>query len=167
MSALIKKYTPYFQFAAVVVTVALGVHSMMEKFLENTGPCLEVTDKRIFFTQGSSGRWDIDFSINLYRDDCVPGDKYLKLEDEDGFLYDIEVSAFKLAQTRHNIDHGKTNLPPGEYDLALTFFLANAEDHEMLIGKKVKLVGTITQQCPDGLKVAIFPETPKLVFEYN
>jgi|SRR6056300_140160 len=163
MNTLIKKYTPYFQFAAVVITIALGVHSLMEKLLADTGPAVTIYSESVHFKKQEHNKWYLGFSINLHRDDCVVSDKILKVEDADGFQYDVFSSNYRLANTDQSLPYGKKVLRKGKYDLYVVFYLED-DDHAKVKGKPVKFTGTFTHQCPEGQQLTVLPDHDNMTF---
>jgi hypothetical protein len=154
---MIKKYLPYFQFAAVVMTIVLGMHTALDRLLSETGPVIRfIPDTNKVTKQGNMYR--IDFTVMLLREDCSVAARDIYIEDELGLRFPIQATSYMPAETERMKDFDPMKgLKKGYVDLYAMFSIPDTTLKEIK-GKSVHLGGNISYQCPEGAMTVFLPQ---------
>lgn len=154
----IKQYLPYFQFAAVVMTIVLGMHTALDRFLSESGPVIRfMPETNKVVRQG--GVYRIDFSVMLLREDCAVAGRDLYVEDPMGLRFPVQATSYMPAETERMKDFDPAKgLKKGQVDLYAMFTITEVAQKE-LRDMEVKLGGNISYQCPEGAMTIFLPQT--------
>lgn len=149
---VIKKYLPYFQFSAVVLTIVLGVHTALERFVSPHGSVIDFDEKsfRIELENAATRTYQMHFDRKKNRDDCPLSEFKAAVISKDGFTYEVKTSIGKTA------GHSNTNSNHIMYMFVVP--------PEVPAGDTV-FTGVLVYGCKEGLQTIYYPNAPGLTFE--
>lgn len=146
LPSFIKDKLPFFQFAAVVLTIGLGGHKVLEEFSSPEGPVLEF-DKSQF--KVSSGSADKPFRVVAYRakyrDDCSFKSFNIWVIDAERYRHDMRTTTGKSV--------GKAT----EKFEGFAYFMNFPNPNVVAVGKAT-LEAVLVYECPEGQKIHSYPD---------
>lgn len=151
--SIIKTYLPYFQFSAVVITIVMGLHTGLERFIKKDPNPIEFNVHSFSIQSvnkaGHETHRSVKFTYKKMRDDCTWMSQDLSVEDHLGFRH--EAVGTKL---KHIDEDRKDNIQHAEFH-----FIAPVH-----VKGVVKLTGNNVFKCREGDIVVEFPEVKGLQF---
>lgn len=162
MRESIKKYLPYFQFGAVVVTIVLGVHTALDRFVKPSGVPVRFIEDSFSVTpvhkHGHEGHWEVKYKKFHPRKDCKVVEEVNYIVDSAGFKYEVKTTVKKSADGQPVVNLKEIN------EFAFHFAIHD-EDAKEAIKQGVNRFGTTKVfKCTDGDQVIEFPQVPGLMF---
>lgn len=152
-SDFIKRHLPKFQFAAVIITIGLGGHTVYDRFFRDPGPVLVWDPNGFSITPTTNySSFQVAASRKKHRDDCPLRSFDAHIIDRDGYVHQITTSA--------NRSVGKTSEGYENFQ-----FLIKINDLESVPGGPARLRGILVYECKEGQQIIEYPETDKLTLE--
>jgi len=152
MNELIKKYLPYCQFGAVVLTIVLGIHTGMDRFLAPKGPVVAF-DANSFLIEPKLNEhrtFLMHFNRKKLRDDCALNEFRASVLSDSGFTYEVKTTVGKSVEVKS----------AGFESINYFFYVPN----EVPKGT-TKFSGLLIYSCKEGIQTIYYPNSDKLTFE--
>jgi hypothetical protein len=149
----IKRHLPKFQFAAVIITIGLGGHTVYDRFFRDPGPVLSWDPNGFAITPTTNySSFQVAASRKKHREDCPLRSFDANIIDRDGFVHQITTSA--------NRSVGKTSQGFENFQ-----FLIKINDLESVPSGPARLRGILVYECKEGQQIIEYPDTDKLTLE--
>lgn len=150
----LKEHLPKLQFVAVVITIALGTHTVYDRFLRGTTPVLLWDESGFSVRPGPAPHtWQVTVARRKLRNDCPLKSFDAGIIDADGFAHSVVNSANRTVGLSSD---GKVE----------TFsWVMRMTNHDSVAAGKARLTGTLVYECREGQQVIDYPRTHRLEFE--
>jgi hypothetical protein len=154
LSDTIREHLPKLQFVAVAMTIALGSHTVYDRFLRNQKPVIVWENSGFSIIPGPTPHtWNVTVSRRKFRDDCPLRSFDVSVVDSEGFSH--------VASSSTNRSIGISADGKAERFR----WIMKIADPSTVANGRARLVGTLVYECREGQQVIEYPRSPELEFE--